>query len=165
MIHLARYSTEEYWERVGERLHSREGDASFIAGDDTLFYRQKRALFLERFLGPVVDESSSVLSRSGRRQPSILTRHGAPWRRATFSMSGEMSAPTTTSTRGASQVRLPPGPEPISVCGDGLHLFEDTAPLSSTRVQLERWLLRVAQVPDRVLPPIAGLARISFRRL
>jgi hypothetical protein len=41
---------------------------------------------------------------------------------------------------------------------------QEGAPLSNARVQLERSLLRIARVPDRVLPPMAGLTRMSFHR-
>lgn len=246
------YSTEEYWERVGKRLQSREGEAAVIAGDDTLFYRQKRALFLERFLTPVVHESASVLE-VGSGPGGNLTWL-AP--RVAVAVGADISSHMLSVARGNGArllVRIdgrqlpfrdqscsvvftttvlqhnPPERcvvllhEMARVCSGALHLFEDTAPvgvrdrpshwlrrpgwyashveaqgfrltsverlaltwqeiaavtsrtvlpirhrdgapLSSARLRLERSLLRVARVPDRVLPPLAGLTRMSFRR-
>lgn len=252
MTNLARYSTEEYWERVGQRLKSRDDNGSVIAGNDTLFYRHKRTLFLERFLGPVVDESASVLEvgsgpggnltwlaprvalaagadisphmlevarRNGARCLVRMDGRQLPFRDQSCSVVFTATVLQHNDNARCSALLR----EMARVCGDRIHLFEDTAPLgvrdrpshwlrrpswytshveplgfeltsverlaltwqeltavglraglrgrheegaplSNARLRLERQLLRFARVPDRLLPPIAGLTRMSFRR-
>ncbi len=248
---MTRYSATDYWDRVGRSLRAREDDASLIAGDDTRFYRAKRRLFLEHFLGPAVEPSASVLEVGSGPGGNLAWL--AP--RAAVVVGADISGPMLEVARrnGAESlvkvdgVHLPFRDRAFSVvftatvlqhsppdrciallremtrvCRDGLHLFEDTAPvgirdrrshwlrrpgwyaarmealgfgvascerlpltwqelaavaarvtagrhqdgdpLSPARVRLERQLLRVARIPDRVLPPIAGLTRMSFRR-
>jgi len=250
--HLARYSTEEYWDRVGKRLQLRQRDASSIAGDDTQFYREKRKLFLERFLAPAVKGSASVLeigSGPGGNltwlAPRVSMAVGADVSRPMIEIARRNGARFLVRTdgrrlpfrdRSCSVVftatvlqHNPPSQclavlrEMARVCDDGLHLFEDTAPvgvrdrrshwlrrpewyaarleplgfrltsierlalawqelaavaaralvpgrspegapLSNARVSLERRLLRLARVPDCVLPQLVGLTRMSFSR-
>lgn len=55
------YVPDTYWEEVADRITSRDRDASFVAGDDTEFYRRKRALFLEQMLAPATEGTEQVL--------------------------------------------------------------------------------------------------------
>lgn len=55
------YAPREYWERVAGRVSARDGEASIITGDDTGFYRWKRAMFLDRLLAPATERLLEVL--------------------------------------------------------------------------------------------------------
>jgi SAM-dependent methyltransferase len=55
------YTPDSYWEEVASHVTVRDGDARFIAGDDTEYYRAKRALFLKRMLGPATEGVQQIL--------------------------------------------------------------------------------------------------------
>lgn len=54
------YDPESYWSRVAEEIRKRPA-TSFVAGDDTPYYRYKRNKFLRRFLGTLEFRSRVVL--------------------------------------------------------------------------------------------------------
>lgn len=55
------YTPDNYWEEVARHVAVRDRDSRLIAGDDTEFYRRKRALFLERMLAPATDGVQQIL--------------------------------------------------------------------------------------------------------
>jgi SAM-dependent methyltransferase len=55
------YVPDTYWEEVADQVAARDRDARFFAGDDTEFYRRKRALFLERMLAPATEGIQQIL--------------------------------------------------------------------------------------------------------
>jgi len=55
------YIPDTYWEEVAGRVATRDREARSFAGDDSDFYRRKRAMFLERMLRPATEETHEVL--------------------------------------------------------------------------------------------------------
>src|SRR6266545_680979 len=57
----SKYHAASYWEDVAQRITARDGNATFVAGDDTSFYLRKRALFLDRLRAPATANVHQVL--------------------------------------------------------------------------------------------------------
>lgn len=55
------YTPDSYWEEVAGYVAVRDRDSGFIAGDDTEFYRRKRAFFLEQMLAPATEGIQQIL--------------------------------------------------------------------------------------------------------
>ncbi|MET9087201.1 class I SAM-dependent methyltransferase [Streptomyces sp. NPDC004237] len=163
------YIPGTYWERVAGRVSERDGEASVIAGDDTAFYRRKRALFLDRLLAPAteglrevlevgcgpggnlawltdrgmsvagVDVSPTMLEHVRRRLPDVPLTH-VDGRRLPFADRSFEAVMTAT----VLQHNPPDGAaelltEIARVADREVHLFEDTAWIS-LRDRQSHWL-------------------------
>jgi ubiquinone/menaquinone biosynthesis C-methylase UbiE len=58
---VSQYDPRAYWSAVATQVGQRERGGTLLAGDDTPFYRYKRAAFSRRLLSRVPVEGSSVL--------------------------------------------------------------------------------------------------------
>jgi SAM-dependent methyltransferase len=188
---MRRYSSREYWNKVANELDSRDGDASIVAGDDTAFYRVKRELFLQQLLGPAIGDAKAVLEvGSGpggnlnwlkRRMETVVgadvsetmiklaRRNGVqalvridgsrlPFR----DRSCEAVFSATVLQHNPPEVCIPLIREMARVCGDQLHLFEDTAPVG-VRDRRSHWLRRPNWYATRIEP--LGFRSVVVERL
>lgn len=60
---MGREEVESYWSKVAQRIKARDKNA-FVAGDDTPYFRYKRAKFLKRFLD-AIDCTSRIILELG----------------------------------------------------------------------------------------------------
>jgi SAM-dependent methyltransferase len=58
---VTEYNPREYWSRVADQVRERDRSGELMAGDDTPFYRYKRATFSRRLLARVPVENATVL--------------------------------------------------------------------------------------------------------
>lgn len=188
---MRRYSSRDYWNKVGDELVARDGDASIVAGDDTAFYRVKRELFLHQLLGPAIVGATAVLEvGSGpggnlnwlkRRVETVVgadvsesmiglaRRNGV---RALVRIDGsrlpfrdrscEAVFTATVLQHNPPEVCIPLLREMARVCTDQLHIFEDTAPVG-VRDRRSHWLRRPNWYAMRIEP--LGFRSVAVERL
>ncbi|MFE7573143.1 class I SAM-dependent methyltransferase [Streptomyces sp. NPDC057521] len=58
---MTEYVKQDYWDEVARHLPAREIGGDLVAGDDTPFYRIKRAAFLEKLLAPALADATTIL--------------------------------------------------------------------------------------------------------
>ena len=100
------YEPREHWSRVA-RAMARRSDGGLVAGDDTPFFRRKRAVFVSRFLESMPVERKTVLEIGCGAGANLVDLHRAgPERLVACDISRDMVELARKTTDGLSGVEI-----------------------------------------------------------